>query len=191
MTEIDLEQRRWIGRGIRFGLIALTVVLVLNWTRGRVSRGARHAIGTTNVVMNAPAPTTPLGPGDMRIVSTNGAVELVLQGDRVLAGMSAEKIAEVRAKLEDSRSKDTSGFGGMIAASVKRGVSEMIGAHASWPVSDIRDISYENGRLVLQTKSSGRAQLFDKDEGNSRELFAPQDAERFVAAVHARMAERR
>ncbi len=187
MSEIDLEQRRWIGRGIRFGLVALTILLVMSWMRGKVSRGARSTFGTTHVVMNPPAPSAPMGPGDMRIVSTNGAVELVLQGDHVLAGMSAEKVAEVRAKLEDSRAKDTSGLGGMIAASVKRGVSDLIGAHASWPVSDIKDISYENGRLVLQTKSSGRAQLFDKDKGNAEELFAPQDAQRFVEAVRARM----
>ena len=182
MSAVDLEQRRWIGRGIRMGLIALTIIIVLGWMRGKVRR---TAITNTHVVMTPPP--AQLAPGDMRIVSTNGALELVLQGDHVTAGMSAEKIAEVRAKLEDSRMKDTSGLGGAIASAVKRGVSDLIGAHASYPVSDITDIRYDNGRMILQTRTNGRIQLFEKDRHTPDDLFAPDDAQRFVEAVRARM----
>jgi hypothetical protein len=186
MTEIDLEQRRWIGRGIRFGLVALTVVLVISWfSRKRSAIPGRITIPHGEVAAVAP----PLGPGDVQIISQNGAVELVLRGNEVLAGLSPAKVAEVKAEMERSSERDTSGFGGLIASTVKRGVAGAIGAHMVYPVSDIRDINYDGGRIVMHTKSGGRVQLFDKSDSGRQDLFAPQDAERFVAAVRARMAQ--
>ena len=190
MTEIDLEQRRWIGRGIRFGLVALTIVIVISW----FSHKRSDKLGNLRVQNEdvAAAPSA-LGPGDMRIISRDGAVELVLRGNEISGGLAPAKVAEIKAKMEaSSAAKDTTGFGGMIASTVMRGVAGTIGLHAVYPVSDIREINYEDGRLVVRTKSGGRTQLFgDKSDLDRRDIFAPQDAERFVAAVRTRMSEQR
>ena len=185
MSEIDLEQRRWIGRGIRFGLVALTIILAISWfSRKRSAIPVHISIPNADVA----AVARPLGPGDMRIISQDGAVELVLRGNEILAGLSPAKVAEVKAEMERSSAGDTSGLGGLIASSVKRGVAGAVGAHAVYPVSDIRDITFTDGRLVIHTRSGGQTKLFgDRSQSDRPELFAQQDAERFVAAVRARM----
>lgn len=129
-----------------------------------------------------------LGPGDVRIVSTDSSIELALVGNRVVMRFGDRTMAEIRSKLDTSTVHD-SGFGGSIERLVKSTVSRAVDQQVEYPVSSVREARYENGRIVLET-DDGKA-LFDQTKINKRmvmESFAPEDAQRFVAAVQARKA---
>jgi hypothetical protein len=118
-----MNSRRVIGGLVRFGLVILAIVLVYGWVRRRVS--ARN-----HVRVEAQAPPDSLGPGDMRLYNADSSVDVVLMGDRILAGLSAKTIAKIKGGLDQSRSGDTSGIGGMISQIVKSSVAGAIGTHA-------------------------------------------------------------
>lgn len=181
---MELAARRWAGRFIRFGLVGVAILLVALWGKRKFASDHRVSIQREPVAQEA------LAPGDMRIFSVDSSVDLVLQGDRVLAGLSPKTVAKVRAEMERSTPRDTSGLGGLIASTVKSSVSDAIGTHVVYPVADIREISYSDGRLVLMT-ASGRVRLFSNTKvsgTDASELFSPEDAQRFVEAVRARQA---
>ena len=187
MTEqLDLAERKSVARIVRIALVLLAISLVWMWIGGKM-RPVRNRV-TIPPTVSAGAPPV-LGPGDLQILSRNGSVELVLRGNQILAGLSPSKVAEVKAKMQESSSGDTTGLGGIIASSIKGAVGGLVGTHMVYDVADIRDITYDNGRLVIYAKSGERTRLFgDNDSRGDRELFEPADAERFIAAVHARMA---
>jgi len=133
--------------------------------------------------------TDSLGPGDLRIYNADSSVDLVLQGDRILAGLSPKTVAKVRGELDTSGRHDTSAFGGAISQIVKRTVASAIGTHVAFPLSQIRDIRYDDGRMEFDWVDGGHHQLFNgtnvdgKNESNS---FRQEDAQRFIDAVRAR-----
>lgn len=178
----QLRHRRWIGRLIRVGLVAFGIVLVVAWLHSKRDRVPEVRLETQPVVAEA------LAPDDMRIYSRDSAVNLVLQGDRILAGLSPKKVAEIRAELT-ARSGDTSGFGGAIAAMVKEQVAEHIDTHAVYPLAEIRDIRYENGEIVIVDARGHTSRLFGSVQVDKQSLsrsFDPEDARRFVEAARAR-----
>src|SRR5215470_11749227 len=107
-----MNSRRFVGGLIRFGLVILTIVLVVGWVRRRVS-------GHNHVRVETQAPPDSLGPGDMRLYNADSSVDVVLIGDKIFAGLSAKTVAKIKNGLDDSRKGDTSGFGGMISQIVK------------------------------------------------------------------------
>jgi hypothetical protein len=105
--------------------------------------------------------------------------------------LSPKTVAKIKDKLATSGSQDTSGIGASISQIVKKSVAGAIGTHAVFPLSDIRDIRYENGQIVFDWKDGGKHQVFGNtkvDGENVSNSFRPEDAQRFVAAVRARMA---
>jgi hypothetical protein len=185
---MELRSRRIVGRLARIGLVLLAIVLVVGWLARRtppLSEGLRQV----RVEPAAPSPAA-LGPGDIQIVSIDTSVELVLQGNRILAGLAPHKVAEIRAELNKETNRDT-GFGGSIAKMVKNTVANnLIEMHITYPVSDIGNIRYERGQIIMEGKNGERIRLFENSKTNGRnlsELFRPEDAERFVAAVRSRM----
>lgn len=148
-------------------------------TGSHVNLDIRNAGGLTR------ASDPPLGPGDLRIASTDGAVVLSLVGDTVRMRLGDRATARIRRAVDTSRAP-TSGFGGFVASTVKAAVggamSEMARFAVLLPVRDIQELRYENGTLHFGT-ADGR--LGRKGtSGDAR--FAPGDAERFLAAVRAR-----
>jgi hypothetical protein len=182
------SSRRLVAALIRTGLVVLTLVLISGYVMRHMSSRSRHVRVETEV----PAPDA-LGPGDLRIYSADSSVDLTLVGDKILAGLSPKTVAEVKTKLETSAARDTSGLGGSIAQIVKKSVAGAIGTHAVFPLSDIRDIRYDGDQIVVEWKDGGKHQLFggvtvsDHKVSNS---FRPEDAKRFIDAVHERMGAR-
>jgi hypothetical protein len=179
------SSRRLIAALIRTGLVVLAIVLVVSHFAGRTS-SQRHV----RVQAEVPPPEA-LGPGDMRIYNADSAVDLILVGDKILGGLSPKTVAKIKDKLATSGSQDTSGIGASISQIVKKSVAGAIGTHAVFPLSDIRDIRYENGQIVFDWKDGGKHQVFGNtkvDGENVSNSFRPEDAQRFVAAVRARMA---
>ncbi len=178
------SSRRFIAGLIRLGLIALALVLVVGFFKRRV-----HRSEPIHVQREAPATET-LAAGDMRIYSADSTVDLVLSGDHILAGLSPKTIAKVKMKLDSSAARDTGGLGGSIGKLVKQSVAGAIGTHASYPLSEIRDIRLDGDQIVVDWKSGKRGELFGNTKINGENIsssFRHDDAERFVEAVRARM----
>lgn len=181
------SSRRWIAALIRTGLVVLAIVLVSGYFV-RHMPGRRHVRVQTEV-----PPPDSLGPGDLRIYNADSSVDLILVGDKILAGLSPKTVAKVKSELETSASTDTQGIGGSISQIVKKSVAGAIGTHAVFPLSDIRDIRYERDQIVFDWKDGGKHQLFGSTKVNGEKVsntFRPEDAQRFIDAVHARMGQR-
>ena len=177
-----MNSRRVIGGLIRVGLVFLAIWLVAGWVRRRVSN---HQ----HVRVEAQAPPDSLGPGDMRVYNADSSVDVVLMGDKILAGLSPKMIAKIKGGLDESRSGDTSGLGGMISQIVKSSVAGAIGTHAVFPLSDIQDIRYDNGKIRVKWTDGGDRELFNGTSVNHQKVsdsFNEADAKRFVEAVRTR-----
>ena len=177
-----MNSRRVIGGLVRFGLVILAIVLVYGWVRRRVS-------AHNHVRVEAQAPPDSLGPGDMRLYNADSSVDVVLMGDRILAGLSAKTIAKIKGGLDQSRSGDTSGIGGMISQIVKSSVAGAIGTHAVFPLADIKDIQLDGGHIRVEWTDGGKRDLFSGTKVNDRKVsdsFNEADAKAFVNAVRAR-----
>ena len=179
--------RRWIGRLVRAGLIMVAVFFVWSW----IWRKVPHNRGDMTVARE-PVAEAALAPGDLRIYNRDSTVDLVLQGSRILAGLSPKTVAKVKAEMEKSSSRDTSGIGGLIATTVKQTVANTIGTHVAYAISDIRNIRYEDGRLIIERKDGSETRLFGDTKVNGTEqgkTFDERDAQRFIEAVRARKRE--
>ncbi len=177
-----MNSRRVVGGLIRFGLVILACWLVIAWVRRRIS-------SHNHVRVEAQAPPETLGPGDMRIYNADSSVDIVLMGDKILAGLSSKTVAKIKSGVDESRSGDTSGFGGMVSQIVKSTVAGAIGTHAVFPLSEIKDIHYADGKIRVQWTDGGDKELFSGTSVNHQKVsdsFNEAEAKRFVEAVRAR-----
>jgi hypothetical protein len=129
-----------------------------------------------------------LRPGDVQIFNADSTVDVILSGDHILAGLSPKTVNRVRRELDTTAVKD-SGLGGSIASLVKKTVAGAIGTHMVYRLADIRDVRYDNGRLVFEWRDGGDHQLFGDTKVNGQRegnTFRAEDAERFIEAVRAR-----
>lgn len=178
------SSRRFVAGLVRLGLAVLAIALV----GGYISRhlpGRRHM----RLESEAPPPDS-LGPGDLRIYNADSSVDLILQGDRIFAGLSPITVAKIRRRLESETSKDTSGLGGSISKVVKQSVAGAIDTHAAYRLADIEDIRYEDDKVVIDWKDGGRHELFGSmkvDGKRAANSFRREDAERFIQVVRERM----
>ena len=179
---MDTSSRRWVAGLIRFGLVILAIAVVASWFKHRAPEQGRVRVQT-----EVPPPDS-LGAGDVRIYNADSTVEVILSGDKILAGLSPKTVGKIRQQLDTSHATD-SGLGGSIATLVKKTVAGAIGTHAVYHLGDIRDVRYEDGRLVFEWMDGGDHNLFGstrvdgKRQGNT---FRADDAERFIEAVRAR-----
>lgn len=183
---VSTPARRWIGRLIRAGLVVLAIAVVGFW----IGRHTWASKGAAKVrVQRAEVTDQSLGPGDLRVYNVDSTVDLVLHGDRVLAGLSPRTADRIREKMQSEASRDTTGLGGFIAATVKQTVASAITTHVVYPVADIADMRYQDGSLVIERRDGGTTHLFGNTKVNDRNVsksFRREDAERFIAAVRAR-----
>ena len=131
----------------------------------------------------------PLGPDDVRIVSTDGGFELALVGTNVVMRLSDAGVAKLRRELSVNHAD--AGVGNWIEQKVKGAVQGLVDKQMLLPVAAIREARYEGGESRLIAGGDGRDVSFfgsSGDQGGTGSvmgLFAPRDAERFVAAVQA------
>jgi hypothetical protein len=178
--------RKWAGRAMQFALVLLALALAGNWVHRHFTRTRRNTH-----VSKLQTPPDSLGAGDLRILNADSSVDLVLAGNEIWAGLSPQTVAKVRRDIDSSQVADT-GLGGSIAQLVKKTVAGAIGTHAVFRLSDLRDVHYDNGRLVFDWKTGAPHAMFDNttiDGKHADESFRRGDAERFIDAVHARQKE--
>jgi hypothetical protein len=183
---MTVSSRRVVAGLVRFGLVLLAIVFVSGYFIHKMPT-RRH---TMRVETEAP-PSEALAPGDLRIYNRDSTVDLILVGNNILAGLSPKTIAKVKSAVQEKTAGETTGFGGSIAQIVKTSVASAIGTHASFAVSEIRDIRYENNTIVFDWKNGDKHELFGNttvDKERVSHTFPREDAERFIAAVKDRMA---
>lgn len=185
--------RRFIGGLARIAL----VVVALAYVASRISHHARDK--HTSVVRTEPevsevsevaAAPTALAAGDMRIYNTDSSIDISLVGNSIYAGLSQKTVDQVKTKMNEKMSDDTTGFAGSIQSIVKSSVAGAIGTHAVFPLADIRDIRYDHEQIVVDWKDGSHHELFGSTRVNGvkeSHTFRPEDAQRFVDAVRARL----
>jgi len=125
--------------------------------------------------------------GDIRIVTTNGGIDLALIGDSISSGLSPEAIRKVRRET-DTATVTGSGFGAQIEKMVKGSVAGAIGTRVSFPVSAVREVRYDGEKLVFEWNGEPR-KVFEQAKIDGKPLlasFSAEDAKRFADAVNAR-----
>ena len=128
-----------------------------------------------------------LAEGDIRIVTTNGGIDLALIDDSISTGLSPQTLQTVRAET-DTASVSGTGLGSQIERMVKGTVQGAVGKRIGFPLSEVREVRYDGEKLVFEWAGEPRT-LFDNTKINGKPLlasFAPEDARRFAAAVNAR-----
>jgi hypothetical protein len=184
---MTVSSRRVVAGLIRFGLVILAIVFVSGYFIHKMPTRTKH---TMRVSTEVPPPAA-LAPGDMRIYNRDSTVDLVLVGNTILAGLSPKTIAKVKSEIQNKTAGETTGLGGSIAQIVKSSVSSAIGTHAAFPLNEMRDIRYEDGTIVFTWKNGDTHEFFNNtkvDGEKASRSFEQDEAERFIAAVKARMA---
>jgi hypothetical protein len=180
---------------------ALLVATSLGCAGGNGDRRAEDTVAAdtmstarvpSTVPADLPASGDSLADGDVRIVTTNGGIDLALIGDSITTGLSPQTLRTVRAET-DTASVSGSGFGAQMERMVKGTVQGAVGTRISFSISDVREVRYDGEKLVFEWVGKPRT-LFDKTRIDGKPLlasFAPADARRFADAVNARKGKAR
>ena len=133
--------------------------------------------------------TRTLGPGDVRIASTDSAVEVAIVGDTIVAGLGKKVLDEVRSKT-DTAVVAGDGFAASIEKAVKSSVATALSHEMLLPVIDVSDVRSENGKLVFYARNGSKMHMFESSSRNrsGRQTFSDGDAQRFISAFRARKA---
>jgi hypothetical protein len=180
------SSRRFVGGVVRVGLIVLAIALVGGWFGSKVSRHKPDIKVQRTQVADAA-----LGAGDLRIYNRDSSVDIVLQGSRLLTGLSPKTVAKIQSELQRETS-DTSGIGGLIASTVKGAVASNIGTHVVYSLYEIKDVRYKDGQIILERRDGSETGLFGNtkvDHKEASKTFSPEEAQKLIDAVHRRQSE--
>ena len=134
-----------------------------------------------------------LGEGDVRITTRDGAVDLMLVGDRIVVGLSDSSIEEIREQTDTTALDADGGLAASIEKYVKAKVQTTLAKRIDYPVSDLRDVSYERGRIVFEYEDGKKFNLLEGAKSDDQAVlgaFSEEDSERFVKAVRDRLGAR-
>ena len=125
---------------------------------------------------------------DVRIQTTTGELDLALVGDTISAGLAQRALEKAR-EATDTAKVSATGLGGSIERLVKSSVQQGLSSRVAFPVSAVKDVRYEDGRIQFEWNERP-TRLFEQTKVNGKpflESFRPDDAQRFVDAVRARL----
>lgn len=183
ITEQERRQRRVTYRMVQLALVLLTVGLGVGFVLNKRQRPSGPDLRITT---HAPS-ASELATGDIQIFNVDSAVDLVLRGRTVYAGLSPKTVEKIRARLSEPTSGDPKAIGNLIASAVKEQVADKIEAHMQYDIDDIEDIRYEDEGIVFQWKSGKSERLFESVKvGDGKTRFRREDAERFIERFKAR-----
>ena len=138
------------------------------------------------------------------MMTSTGAMLMRLRHDSVLVGFSDSLRRSVKHDVDTSFKKDasdeeSSALGRVVKSAVQATVqttlNEVFDKERGFPVADLKDARYEDGKIVFQyrTKEATPTIRPDKISNDGKPFlsqFHPADAARFVGAVRARMGAR-
>jgi hypothetical protein len=170
-----------------FTLGATMLALGCSTDSEKAARDEAPAGGVTLSRSKVPANDDSLAAGDVRIVTTDGSIDLALIGDSISSGLSPASIAKVRHET-DTAAVDGTGFAAEMEKMVKGTVQGAIGTRVSIPLSAVREVRYDGEKLVFEWNGAP-PKVFVSAKVNGKPLlasFAPDEARRFADAVNAR-----
>jgi len=190
INEQERRRRRLTYRLVQLVLVMASVGIVVAFVASK--RSERTDRGP-DVRIRTDAPVVALlAAGDAQLFNVDTTVELVLRGDKMLAGLSPKVVEKVRSEIRNAGPKDQSGIGAAIANAVKDQVADKIDIHVEYDIRDIEDMRYEDGQIVVEWKSGKEQELFGSVQRNSSgrrgdaNKFHRDEAERFIELVKAR-----
>jgi hypothetical protein len=130
----------------------------------------------------------PLGPGDVRIQNSDSSVQIAIVGNKVVGGLSPKTLDKVR-RGTDTSAVSGNGLGATIERAVKSSVQSALSKQVEYPVAEINDVRYENGKLTFYWKDGKKMRLLENTHVDNHpvlETFRPDEANRFIQAFHAR-----
>jgi len=168
---------------MRFVAIGLTV-LALAAEPALSSRAAAHATTFTCRGLGKDVHWSERrDPTDSRIAITtrNGEMTLMLTDRDVVLQLSDRALRHVRRELKDAKDEQDNVLASVVVAVVTNTVRELLDHSFVCDVRDLRDVSYDDGRLVF-TGRHGRAVFADRDVRHSDAMcgFSEDDARSFV-----------
>jgi hypothetical protein len=170
-----------------FAVGAAMIALGCSTDSDKAARDEAPAGGVTLSRSAMPASDDSLAAGDVRIVTTDGSIDLALVGDSISSGLSPAAVEKVRRETDTAAVTGT-GFGAEMEKMVKGTVQGAIGTRASIPLSAVRAVRYDGEKLVFEWNGAP-PKMFVNAKVNGKPLlasFAPDEARRFADAVNAR-----
>ena len=110
-----------------------------------------------------------LGPGDVRILNSDGSIEVAVIGDSIVTGFGPRVLAEIQ-RSTDTAAVGGSGIGAGIEKFVKSTVASALNHQIKYAVVDVQDVRYEDGKLQLFWKDGSRMKLFESTKTNNRPI---------------------
>jgi hypothetical protein len=126
-----------------------------------------------------------MGPDDVKITSSDGALMLSVIGDTVRMQLSDSLRKSVADKV-DSGAASKGGIGGMIAKSVNSVVQSAMGFVVRVPATEVKNLRYEDGHLRFDTEDERNNKVHVSGNEHDNARFNEADAKRFIAAVEKR-----
>jgi hypothetical protein len=139
------------------------------------------------------APRHPVAASRLAITTTNRSITLLLTDDEVAMQLSDPAFHKATRDLRrDAGEHDDNVLGEAIRTAVVAGVGSLLDHSARCPLSELRDVTYANGRLAL-TSVNGRPVYQDADTDDEDVLasFSERDARAFVREFQRAKATRR
>ena len=174
---------------MRFGRLWIGVVVAAPLVIAACDRTKHRSGRQPDATFSTRDANRVLGPGDVLVMNTDSSIEIAVIGDSIVTGFGPRVRAEVE-KSTDSRSVSGSGFGASIEKMVKGAVASAMNHEVKYAIADVQDVRLEEGKLQFYGKDGSPMKiLLESGKSSSRpisETFAPSEAERLIAAFHAR-----
>ncbi len=126
----------------------------------------------------------PLRRASSAIETRGGEVALLLIDRRVVMQLTDRGLDEIGRDM-DADAKKESGFARLVSGMVRSGVRTLLDRGIEYPVSELREARYENGRLILEDREGNS--IFKDVRVNDiqvMESFSPAAARAFAARVN-------
>ena len=123
-----------------------------------------------------------IGEDRFAVLSENGGVRMGLTDEYVYFALSDSILAAARAEMEEEDTVPREGIGGAIAGLVRGGVNRALHFRARYRVEEIRDIRWEDGRMVIEFEDPDRSvgDNFQIDDQPVEEAYREADVRAFA-----------
>ncbi len=143
-------------------------------------RGHRHDDSDARIVERQP-----LRRATSAIETRGGEVALLLIDRKLVMQFTDRGLNKIDRDMNDDANEEKSGFARLVAGMVRGGVRTMLDRGIEYPVSELREARYEDGRLVLENRE-GKSIFADVRVNDIQvmESFSPAEARAFAARVN-------
>lgn len=117
----------------------------------------------------------PAGTRIQAVTTRNGELELGVTDSVLYSRLSPELQLRIESEMEDETADET-GLGGAIARAVTGAVSKGLQMAVSVPLDQVRDVRYEDGRVVIEMED-GDASPFETSKTDDEPMLEQFDAE--------------